>query len=144
MDKLDIADVRELLDRQQIWNCMTSYARGMDRMDVECTKEAFHPDSWDDHGQVVMPGYENAEFGAEYHRLRHRYSQHYLSNHRCEINGDEAPTDTYFMFFGSMADKNQPAALCAGRYTDRLQRRKGKARTKVVSGRRGPDRVEMG
>src|SRR3546814_1063447 len=87
MDELDIAAVRELLDRQQIWNCMTSYARGMDRMDVECTKEAFHPDSWDDHGQVVMPGYENAEFGAEYHRLRHRYSQHYLSNHRCEING---------------------------------------------------------
>src|SRR3546814_2770970 len=73
-----------------------------------------------------MPGYENAEFGAEYHRLRHRYSQHYLSNHRCEINGDEAHTETYFMFFGSMADKNQPAELCGGRYIDRLERRNGK------------------
>lgn len=125
MDGLDVAAVRQLLDRQAIWDCMTSYARGMDRMDVECCKSAFHPDAWDDHGQVVMPGYENAEFGAEYHRLRHRYSQHFLTNHRCEITGDEAHTETYFYFVGCMAQEGQPAEVVGGRYVDRLERRDG-------------------
>jgi hypothetical protein len=72
-----------------------------------------------------MTGHENAEFGVEYHRLRHRYSQHFLTNHRCEIKGDTAHTETYFYFVGCMAEEGAPAEVVGGRYIDRLERRNG-------------------
>jgi hypothetical protein len=125
MDDLDIAAVRQLLDRQAIWDCLLDYTRGMDRMDPESVKAAYHEDAWDDHGMVVLPGQELAEYGVEYHRLRHRYSQHYLTNHKCEINGDKADAETYFLFFGSMLGEHTPSELLGGRYIDELERRDG-------------------
>jgi len=125
MDDLDIAALRQLLDRQAIWDCLTNYTRGMDRMDSEICKSAYHPDAWDDHGAVVMPGHELADFGIEFHRFRHRYNQHFLTNHKCEIHGDTANAETYFFFFGSMVGEDKPSELLGGRYIDQLERRDG-------------------
>jgi hypothetical protein len=122
--ELDLAAVRQLLDRQEIWDCLLNYTRGMDRMDAESCKAAYHVDGWDDHGRVVMPGQELADYGIEYHRLGHRYTQHMLTNHKCEIDGDTANAETYFLFFGGKREGGS-VELVGGRYIDQLERRDG-------------------
>ena len=45
MDKIDEKDLRRLLklaDRQEIWDAIVSYARGMDRLDPELVLKAYH------------------------------------------------------------------------------------------------------
>ena len=41
--------VRQLVDRQEILDCMHRYARGVDRMDAELLQSAFHEDALDCH-----------------------------------------------------------------------------------------------
>jgi hypothetical protein len=42
----------ELLDRDHIVRCLQRYARGIDRLDEELYRSAFHPDAFDCHGEM--------------------------------------------------------------------------------------------
>jgi hypothetical protein len=45
-----IPTAETLLDREAIREVMARYCRGIDRLDVELIKSAYHPDAFDDHG----------------------------------------------------------------------------------------------
>lgn len=120
----DKAALREILDRQQIWECLLRYARGMDRLDLELALSAYHPGAIEDHGAVIAPCETFVPQVIEFHRQAEKVTQHILSNHACEIDGDTAHCETYTRCFSVMQEG--PSRLAFGRFVDRLERRDGR------------------
>lgn len=119
------AMVQELWDREAIRDCVARYCRGMDRFDRELVLSAFHPDALDEHGKFVGNREEFVDWAIAQHAKSHLSHQHYMLNHRSEIEGDEAHAETYFMFV-SMNREGKPWTVGGGRYLDRMERRAGR------------------
>ena len=126
MDSIDESAVRQLLDRQAIWDALLKYTRGMDRLDRDLVIDAFHPDAKDDHCVIVGNREDIADNGMTMHRAENRKTHHCLTNHYCELDGDTAHTETYFVYFG--AQEEGPTDVLGGRYLDDLERRDGEWR----------------
>jgi hypothetical protein len=116
--------VTELQDRAEIWQCLLRYCRGVDRFDRELLLSAFHPDAVDDHGKIVGGPQEFATWAFAQHCQAHLGHTHNLFNHYCEIDGDVAHAETYFMFAG-INREGTPLVMNGGRYLDRLEKREG-------------------
>jgi hypothetical protein len=114
--------VRQLHDRQAILDCIHRYARGVDRFDRELILSAFHPDALDEHGKFVGHPDEFVDWALGQHAKAHLSHQHCVLNHSCDIEGDTAHAETYFMFI-SMNRQGRPLTIGGGRYIDRLERR---------------------
>ena len=117
--------VETLLARAEILDCLNRYARGMDRLDRELARSAYHDDATDDHAGYVAPVEEFLDWAFGYHAEQVRH-QHYLSNHTIEIHGDVAHSETYYTFVGTWRDPDKPLEVVGGRYIDRLERRDGR------------------
>ena len=99
------------------------YVRGLDRVDEQLIRSAFHADAVDHHGPVSgsvddflafwLPVQENREV-----------SEHYITNHSVELDGDSAHAETYFLFFCKLED-DAVMRVSGGRYIDRFERREG-------------------
>ena len=116
--------IQELLDRQAIINCLHRFCRAVDRLDRDMMLSAYHSDAIDDHGQVVGSGADLFEWA------RRRVASgdadtthHHITTHNCEIDGDTAHAETYFIFSSVKKDGDLFAGI--GRYIDRLERRSG-------------------
>ncbi len=122
----DLAEtVRELKDRQEIYDCIMRYSRGIDRLDREMLLSAYHPGAIDDHGTYVGPveGFADEVFKLHY-GMQH-FTQHHITNHRCEIDGDTAHCESYYLF--RCLNREAPFYChSSGRYIDRFERRDGK------------------
>ena len=114
----------ELWDREQIRKCLNRYARGVDRFDRELILSAFHPDAIDEHGKFVGTREEFVDWALDMHERAQLSHQHCLLNHSCEIDGDIAHAETYFMF-AAMNRRGKPLTIGGGRYIDRLEKRQG-------------------
>jgi hypothetical protein len=120
----DSPELRELLDRQRIWECLLRYSRGMDRLDRELALSAYHPGAVEDHGAVISTCEEFVDRVLEFHRTREQLTQHILTNHSCEIDGDIAHTETYAHCFIVFPDGRNRISF--GRFVDRLEKRDGR------------------
>jgi hypothetical protein len=129
--KIDLVLKRqqELLDRQAIRDCLTAYCRGMDRRDLELAVSCYHPDGVDDHGQIVADP-ETFVAWADGTHAHVAVTQHMITNHTCEIDGDVAHAETYW-FAANKHLNSEAVTLCGGRYIDRLERRGGQWRIAV-------------
>jgi hypothetical protein len=116
--------VQELQDRAAIRECLMRYARGVDRFDRDLILSAFHPDFVEDHGKFVGTREEFADWAIDQHQRTHLSHQHYLLNHTCELDGDLAHTETYFLFV-AMNRQGKPVQMNGGRYIDRFEKRDG-------------------
>jgi hypothetical protein len=116
--KLDI-----LLDRQEILDTLVRFSRGMDRFDRDLFLSAFHPDAVIAAGDFVGGPVDLYEWATPMHQQGQVATHHNLLNHTCDIDGDTAHTETYYLF----AARNRDASnwLAGGRYLDRLERRDG-------------------
>lgn len=123
-DGPDTVRLQELLDRQDILDCLHRYTRGVDRLDEDLLRSAYHPCAIDDHGVFRGPVEEFIAWAFAGHRDRHHGSQHYITNHTCDIDGDVAHTETYFVMVGRNRT-GTPVTLHGGRYLDQLERRDG-------------------
>lgn len=119
--------VRELWDKQKIRETVTRYCRGVDRMDRELFLSAYHPDAIDDHGFFVGGPEDFWRWVSHYHGNAQVAHQHVITNHTCEIEGDTAHAETYYLFAG-MDAKDMTLTLGGGRYIDRLEKRGGEWR----------------
>jgi hypothetical protein len=117
-------ETRELIDRQRIWECMLHYARGMDRLDTELALSAYHPGAIEDHGAMIAPCEQFVPNVITFHRNGEERTQHILSNHSCEIDGDVAHAETYVHCFSVLPSGRNRLAF--GRFVDRLEKRNGK------------------
>ncbi len=125
MDEETAALVREMKDRQEIYDCLMRYSRGIDRLDKEMLLSAYHPGAIDDHGTYVGPIEGFADQVFELHYGMQHFTQHHITNHRCEIDGDVAHTESYYLF--RCLNREQPFYChSSGRYVDRFERRDGK------------------
>ena len=124
MDAELAAIVRELKDKRDIYDCIMRYCRGIDRLDRAVLLSAYHPDGVDDHGTFVGPVDKFADYVFELHTTHQHRTQHQITNHLCELNGDEAHTESYYIF--RSLNKRPPLyTMATGRYLDRLEKRGG-------------------
>ncbi len=114
--------IQDLWDREQIRQCLHRYARGVDRFDHELIRSAFHPDALDEHGKFVGTPDEFVDWALNMHQNTQLSHQHCLLNHWCDLTGDTAHAETYFMFT-AMNRKGKPLTIGGGRYIDRLEKR---------------------
>jgi SnoaL-like domain len=123
MNELLDAKLRELVDRHEIWTVILKYARGIDRLDREMVRSCYWDDAIDDHYSYVgSPDFFiDTTFAAA--KTMSVVQHHGLSNHSCEIDGDNAYCETYYTFIG--ANVEPPHLLSMGRYIDHFQRRDG-------------------
>ena len=119
--------VRELWDKQKIREALTRYTRGVDRMDRELFLSAYHPDAIDDHGFFVGGPEDFWTWVNRYHTNAQSAHQHLITNHWCELDGDTAHAETYWLF-AAMDAKDASLAIGGGRYIDRLEKRDGEWR----------------
>lgn len=120
------AKLQALIDRDDIWQMMLRYSRGIDRMDLELLRSCYHPDAIDDHGAFVGSRDAFIEWARDYHMQLCTVHHHGLSNHWCELDGDTAHCETYYHFIA--ANREGPHTLAVGRYLDRIERREGEWR----------------
>ncbi len=112
-----------LLDRQDILDCLVCFSRGMDRFDRPLFLSAFHGDAIISAGPFVGGAAELYEWASQLHQQGQTATQHNLLNHSCEIDGDVAHAETYYLFVARNRDDSN--WLAGGRYIDRLERRQG-------------------
>jgi hypothetical protein len=116
--------VRELYDKQQIREVVERFARGNDRRDRELFTSCYHPDALDDRAMYVGGPAELFDWCVPSHLCYYRTHQHIVTNHVCEIDGDVAHAETYWMFAG-MLNEGDKLTLFGGRYIDRFEKRDG-------------------
>jgi hypothetical protein len=117
--------VIQIQDRQAIVDCLMRYSRGIDRMDRELLLSAYHEDAIDDHGTFVGNREEFADYAMGLHARIHLSHQHCLFNHSCDLDGQVAHTETYFMFVG-INREGEMLMTAGGRYLDRFEKRNGR------------------
>lgn len=115
--------LQTLIDRQDIWDCLLRYARGVDRLDPDLVRSAFWEDAHDSHGALNGPIDDFLAAWLPTQRAREA-CQHLLANHTVNFDGSGADTETYFLVaIKDLGDPNMP--LMGGRYIDRFERRSG-------------------
>jgi len=114
------AMLQELIDRQRIWDCLLRYTRGVDRLDRELMLSAFHPACAILQGAFHGNREDLANWVLTYHAENQILNQHLITNHYCEIDGDQAHSETYVAYYGT--NPGATDAFAIGRYIDRLQR----------------------
>jgi len=129
------ATIRTLADRQAIHDCLMAYCRAVDRLDRDLLLSVYHPDAVEDHGVFVGSREGFADWVIGYHTRAQHATQHVITNHVCDLDGDVAHCETYYMLAAMNVD-GAPLTLTGGRYIDRFERREGRwaiALRKVVS-----------
>jgi hypothetical protein len=129
------ATVRILSDRLAIRDCLDAYCRGVDRLDRELLISVYHEDAIEDHGVFVGDREGFADWVIAFHSRAQHATQHVINNHTCDLDGDVAHTETYYMF-AAMNVEGAPLSLSGGRYIDRFEKRNGRwaiALRRVVS-----------
>ena len=117
--------IQELRARQAIQDVLATYSRGIDRLDKELLLSVYHPDAIDDHGVFIGTPEEFADWAIAMHSASHLSHQHCVLNHTCDLDGDVAHTETYYMFL-AMNRAGAPTANSSGRYIDRMEKRNGR------------------
>jgi ketosteroid isomerase-like protein len=117
--------VTELADRQAIHDVLMTYSRAIDRLDRELLLSVYHEDAIDDHGVFVGTREEFVDWAIAMHTATHLSHQHCIFNVACDLDGDVAHTEAYYMFI-AMNRAGTPLAMTGGRYIDRLEKRAGR------------------
>jgi hypothetical protein len=123
IDRGKLARLEQLLEREDILDCLRRFSRGMDRFDRELFLSAFHPDAVIAAGEYVGGPVPLYDWASDMHHKGQVATHHNLLNVTCEIDGDTAHTETYYLFVGRNRDGTN--WMAGGRYVDRLERRNG-------------------
>ena len=121
MDDLS-RQLRDLLDRDAVRECIHRFARGLDRHDVELVLSTYDEDALDHHGDFVGSPSAFVAWANELHAADWITHHHHLTTHTVEIDGDVAHAETYCI--GTFLRRDGAFVdIAGGRYIDRLERR---------------------
>jgi hypothetical protein len=123
IDAEELAAFRTMRDRQAISDCLMRYSRGVDRLDKDLVRSVYHPDATDDHGAFMGDPEEFIAWVFPLHFNGQIFTQHHLTNHSCEIDGNTAHTETYYIF--TARNRDETLWIAGGRYLDRFEKRSG-------------------
>jgi hypothetical protein len=123
------AEIRKLLDEQEIRAVLARYCRGVDRVDRELIASVYHPDALDNHGIYDGPVEQYIEGLLTRLRTVYLRTTHILGSTLIELDGDVARVETYaFAVLGKRAADGSEIDISSGlRYLDRFERRNGGA-----------------
>jgi SnoaL-like domain len=116
--------------RQEIEDALLSYCRGIDRLDPEAVRAAFHPGAML-HGYAPEPTSIEAFVDRALVSLGTKFTatQHRISNTRVEQTADGARSESYVLASHvQTTDEGQRLHTFAGRYVDRFTHRDGRWR----------------
>lgn len=117
-------DLQTILDKAAIAECINRYCRGVDRLDSDLIKSAYHPDGYDDHGDLKG---SVDEFVAELvPLLRSNYlsTSHNICNQLVELDGERAFVESYLIAVHvTETAGTQYQEIIFGRYVDRFEKR---------------------
>ena len=113
---------RQRNDRDEIWWRLNLYCRAVDRRDYPLIREVFWPDAVIDSGPLLGTP-EDFIVSRSSDPKPPAHSQHHLTTHLCEVDGDVAFAETYWIFRGG--EPGASPAVGTGRYLDRFERRDG-------------------
>lgn len=125
IDAMLEARLREMGDRDEIWQVIVRYCRGMDRLDVDLLRSCYFEDAVDDHGRFVGLAEDFIQWATKATAF-FPMMQHAAFNHVCELDGDDAHAETSYIC--SNINAQSPHLLTLGRYLDHFQRRNGEWR----------------
>lgn len=123
----ELVKLRELLDKQAIYENVVKYCRGADRLDIDLLKDAYWEDGTDDHGVFSGNAHEFCDFAMQSKELLKSVS-HHVSNVQIELSGNQAKVETYFLSAQLVADtelESDAFWLLGGRYKDLYEKREG-------------------
>ena len=114
-----------LLDKQQLYELVLNYCRGVDRHDFALLETLYHPDSVDDHSPLFKGS------GPEYVRWiptileRYTVTSHVITGALFNVDGDVAEGEVQVTAYH--LTKKDPAreVIFHGRFLDRYERRQG-------------------
>ena len=123
------AAVQALLDKEAIREAVLRYCRGVDRLEPDLIRSAYHPDGYDEHGE--LHGGRDEFIEALVPLLRDNYvsTSHNVANQLIELNGDKALSESYFVAVHvTEYEGEQWQEIVFGRYVDNFERRAGEWR----------------
>jgi hypothetical protein len=118
--------LRSVLDRQEIFDCLMRYCRGIDRGDLALARSAYHPDALDDHGVYCGNSWEFVESAIAACHQQNIRTQHAVTNILYDIDGNLANCEVSWFYAGLNKPPLATVSLFGGRYLDRFERRSGK------------------
>jgi len=122
-----------LLDKQEIHEATLRYCRGVDRLDRDLIRSAYHDDAVDHHGGYSGP--VEVVIARLLDRLSSCYESttHLIGNQLIDVEGNEADAETYFVAFHILRQDIPDLEMIGGtrvchltvlgRYVDRFTRR---------------------
>ena len=118
--------LQELLDRQDILDCIHRYCRAVDRVDEELGYTIWHDDGEADYGRVYRgSGRGFIDFVCDAHRRAIVHS-HQITNIIIELAGEFACSESYVTSGMRLVHSGQLKQITTrGRYLDRWSRREG-------------------
>ncbi len=118
----------EWSDRQQIHDVVLRYCRGIDRLDFDLVRSAYHPDGIDHHTGFEGTLDEYIAWVEPKLRARRGGTMHMVGNHLVELLGDTAISETYgtSVHWGEPADDPRTNFTSGVRFIDHMEWRDGR------------------
>ncbi len=91
------ARLQELIDRQDVLDCLARICRGTDRFDRALFLSGFHADATIQSGNFSGAPGEIYEAGATAHAASTEFTLHCLSSQACAFDGETAHAETYYL-----------------------------------------------
>ena len=115
--------LRSLLDKQDITEALLRYCRGIDRLDADLIRSAYHLDATDDHGLFKGRAVDFVPWVISV-LPRLEVTQHKLGNVQIDLQDDLAYVESYFLAV-HVPRQHAVEEYTYGRYIDRFERRDG-------------------
>jgi ketosteroid isomerase-like protein len=121
----DLQQLRQLLDRESIRDCIYRFCRGVDRVDETALRSVYWPDATGRHGAHDGDATSFIE-SVLTNRKNGGRAIHLIGNILIDLRGDVAAVESYFRttLDGRDAQTRPRETLLAGRYIDRFERRR--------------------
>jgi hypothetical protein len=121
----EIHSLEQLIDCENIRNCLALYCKGVDRTDADLIRQAYWPDV--DASQLDFRGDCEAFLAWSFPSVaKMDFMSHQIGNVLIELDGDRADVQTNFISYRRVAaDGGLKGFVSGGRYLDRFEKRGG-------------------
>jgi ketosteroid isomerase-like protein len=121
--------LRDVVDKQEIYDVLMRYCCGVDRGDLDLILSAFHDDALDNHVGVEERAVERFTRTVKEASGMKMTTSHQLGNVYIKLHGDTAYSQSYLTAWHRFDVDGRPCDwVISGRYVDRLERRNGEWR----------------
>jgi ketosteroid isomerase-like protein len=115
--------LRELLDKQALYELVATYCRACDRRDFALVRSLYHDDAIDDHGSMFRGGPDAYVAWLPQVMANFEATAHAVHNALFVVQGDHAQGELYTTAYHRTHSPGAQDIVIGGRYLDRYERR---------------------